>query len=40
LGFDAGIFLSDPYLWKLHGIRGPLLGFSPHRFLWPFLLVS
>src|SRR5260370_26916224 len=37
LGFDAALLLSDPYLWKLHGFRGPLRGFAPNRFLWAFL---
>lgn len=37
LGFDLGVFLTREYLWRLHGISRPLVGFSPFDDLWPLL---
>lgn len=40
LGFDAGLFLSEPYVWHLRGFRRPLRGFLVNRFAWPFLPIE
>src|SRR5579883_1709089 len=37
LGFDRAMLLDDPFLWRLHGFRRPLRGFSPWHSLWPIL---
>src|SRR5687767_6912204 len=40
LGFDAALFLAEPYLWHLHGRRRPPRGFLVNRFAWPFLPIE
>jgi hypothetical protein len=37
LGFDAALWLNDPYIWRLYGRRHPLRGLSPYHFAWPLL---
>jgi hypothetical protein len=35
LGFDAALFLSNPFLWELHGFSRRPRGLFAHRFRWP-----
>jgi hypothetical protein len=40
LGFDAALFVDNPFFWRLLGFRKPLPGVAPWHALWRFLRKS